>query len=147
MAADGEGYLIGIPTQLGYGGDDQYVDCRVLVDTNRDGIIDDRDSCVPTGGFINALRPINLAMPLIEAASQGRVTIHNETAPVGGAPGSAPRGRYCIADDFSDTTTGWDWTGSDSNIRYAAAGLNSRSDQPRSLTWSTTIGYLFDLNR
>ena len=71
LAADANGYLIGVPTQLGYGGDDQFVDCRVLADTNRDGVVDDRDNCIPTGGFINALRPINLAMPLIEAAQEG----------------------------------------------------------------------------
>jgi len=65
LAADENGYLIGVPTQLGYGGDDQFVDCRVLADTNRDGQVNEDDNCIPTGGFINALRPINLAMPLI----------------------------------------------------------------------------------
>ena len=71
LASTPGGEIIGVPTQLGYGGEDQYVDCRVLADTNRDGYVDEYDNCVPTGGFINALRPINLAMPLIEAAQRG----------------------------------------------------------------------------
>jgi S1-C subfamily serine protease len=81
LAATDDGHLVGIPTQLGYGGDDQYVDCRVLADTNRDGIIDENDNCVPTGGFINALRPVKLAIPLIDAARRGEVNIVGATVP------------------------------------------------------------------
>jgi len=106
MAADLQGYIIGIPTQLGYGGDDQFVDCRVLADTNRDGVIDDDDSCVPTGGFINALRPITLAMPLIEAALRGEVAIiESSSAPQGELP---TVGSVLFFDDFSDPGSGWD---------------------------------------
>ncbi len=134
MAADGEGYLIGIPTQLGYGGDDQYVDCRVLADTNRDGIVDDSDSCVPTGGFINALRPINLALPMIEAASEGRVSIQSETAPVGAPPSDEPAsGQVLYQDDFSSTSTGWalGWRRMAASAT-AMAGWSSKSDLRRS---------------
>ena len=67
-ALDANGLLVAIPTQLGPGGGDVYVDCRVIADTDGDGDVDSRDSCVPVGGFINALRPIKLALPLIEAA-------------------------------------------------------------------------------
>jgi len=72
-AVNEQGELVGIPTQLGSGEKDHYVDCRRITDTNGDGVIDENDSCVPTGGFINALRPVNLAKPLIEAARQGLV--------------------------------------------------------------------------
>jgi S1-C subfamily serine protease len=138
LAADSEGYLIGIPTQLGYGGDDQYVDCRVLVDTNRDGIVDDQDSCVPTGGFINALRPINLALPLIEAASQGRVTIHNEMAPISNEPVEMPSsGQVLYSDDFSSDANGWDWSGREGSITYAEGGINVEIRQPEIFIWST----------
>lgn len=111
LAANDVGEIIGIPTQLGYGGDDQFVDCRVLADTNRDGIIDDRDDCVPTGGFINALRPINLAMPLIEAARRGEVWIGGGiTEPI-----EIPQeGQIIFQDDFSNPNSGWDidrWEG------------------------------------
>ncbi len=68
LAVDDSGRIIGVPTQASAGGTDQVVDCRVVQDTNGDGFLDDRDSCIPIGGFINALRPINLAKPLILAA-------------------------------------------------------------------------------
>ncbi|MBN1484040.1 MAG: trypsin-like peptidase domain-containing protein [Chloroflexia bacterium] len=68
-----DGTLIGVPTEGGYGGAgiDEFADCRRLADTNGDGVVDENDSCIPMGGFINALRPVNLAKPLIKAASSG----------------------------------------------------------------------------
>ncbi len=63
------GDLIGVPTRVGVS--DKTVDCRPVADTNGDGTLDEKDSCVPIGGFINALRPVNLAEPLIEAAGRG----------------------------------------------------------------------------
>lgn len=68
LAMDATGKLVAIPTQLGSGEEQAVVDCRVIADTNGDGQIDERDMCVPVGGFINALRPINLALPLIQTA-------------------------------------------------------------------------------
>lgn len=105
LAVDAAGQLIGIPTQLGYGGDDQYVDCRVLADTNRDGFVDDSDSCVPTGGFINALRPVALAVPLIEAAARGEVSIIGGEEP---QTADVPASSGTYTDDFSDPNSGWD---------------------------------------
>lgn len=66
-----QGYLVGVPTRAGAGGGADYVDCRPLADTNGDGRIDDEDTCIPIGGFINALRPVKLAVPLIESARLG----------------------------------------------------------------------------
>jgi S1-C subfamily serine protease len=86
LGADIEGHLIGIPTIVTSGSErGQTVDCRPLADTDRDGDIDSQDNCVPVGGFINALRPINLALPLIEAVSAGREYS-------GGAPGTQQPG-------------------------------------------------------
>jgi S1-C subfamily serine protease len=105
LAADPAGRLIGVPTELGYGGEQEFVDCRVLADTNRDGVIDDQDSCVPTGGFINALRPISLAVPLIEAAQRGEVMIgaqHFEEAQI------PTDGEILFEDNFSNSSSGWD---------------------------------------
>ena len=73
MGTNEDGDLIGVPTIVTSGSETgQTVDCRPLADTDRDGDIDSDDNCVPVGGFINALRPVNLALPLIEAAIQGR---------------------------------------------------------------------------
>jgi serine protease Do len=73
MATDDQGHLIGVPSIASSGADTEATDCRVIQDTNGDGSIDSRDTCIPIGGFINALRPINLAMPLIKAAQSGQV--------------------------------------------------------------------------
>ena len=106
LAANSIGEIIGIPTQLGSGDVDAgYVDCRALADTNRDGYIDENDSCIPTGGFINALRPIKLAISLIDAARQGQVAVN-----VGGADAGeefTPTGNVDFFDDFSDPNSGW----------------------------------------
>jgi serine protease Do len=72
MAVNDRGELIGVPTITGAGSDEQEpVDCRYVADTNRDGEINELDSCVPVGGFINGLRPANLASPLVEAVESG----------------------------------------------------------------------------
>ena len=58
-ALDRTGQLIGVPTQ------GSELDCRPG-DTNQDGTIDAEDvGCIPLGGSIGQLRPINLAKPLL----------------------------------------------------------------------------------
>ena len=71
LAANDAGYIIGVPTQASSGAGGDITDCRVVQDTNGDGILDNRDNCIPIGGFINALRPINLARQLISSAQTG----------------------------------------------------------------------------
>lgn len=71
MSTDDQGKLIGVPTIASSGANTAPTDCRVIQDTNGDGNLDDRDTCIPIGGFINALRPVNLAKPLIKAAQSG----------------------------------------------------------------------------
>lgn len=63
------GELIGVPTIAGAGDIDEITDCRRIQDTNDDNIIDADDNCTPIGGFINGLRPVNLAA---EAIRTGR---------------------------------------------------------------------------
>ncbi|MGD2206593.1 MAG: serine protease [Anaerolineae bacterium] len=89
-AVDESGYLVGVPTRAGAGSGDEYVDCRPLADTNGDGRINDSDTCIPVGGFINALRPVRLAEPLIEAA---RLGVAYEGEPADERRTSAPTGR------------------------------------------------------
>jgi hypothetical protein len=88
-AVDADGLLVGVPTRAGAGGGTETVDCRAVVDTNGDGRIDDRDACVPIGGFINAIRPVRLAEPLIERAIRG---LPDPGAGEGPADGPAPTG-------------------------------------------------------
>jgi len=106
LATDENNRLVGIPTQVGAGElEGDVVDCRPLADTNRDGYINDYDTCVPTGGFINALRPINLAIPLINAAMEGGAQyIASEDS---SAPATPFGGEIVYADDFSSDQSGW----------------------------------------
>jgi len=62
------GFLVGVPTQAAAGSGITPVDARPVLDTNRDGRVDQRDTPMAIGGFINGLRPINLAIPLLEKA-------------------------------------------------------------------------------
>jgi S1-C subfamily serine protease len=67
-AVDADGNLVGVPTIAGSGANVDPTDCRVIQDTNGDGRLDDADSCIPIGGFINGVRPVNLALQLITEA-------------------------------------------------------------------------------
>jgi S1-C subfamily serine protease len=137
LAADVDGKLIGIPTQLGYGGEDQFVDCRTLADTNRDGVVDDRDSCVPTGGFINALRPINLALPMIEAARQGMVAVA-ENLPVSPGQDVPDQGSVLYEDDFSSPNSGWPQDANDEISQgYVGGEYHLEIFTTNLLTWAT----------
>jgi S1-C subfamily serine protease len=79
-AVDAEGRLIGVPTLAASGANVDPTDCRVIQDTNGDGFLDDNDSCIPIGGFINGVRPINLALPLIaEAATASPIPVISTT--------------------------------------------------------------------
>ena len=79
---DDDGNLVGIPTQASASSSGEIVDCRVITDTNGDGQLDGADQCVPIGGFLNGLRPVNLAQPLIEQAASGApIAIQDDVAP------------------------------------------------------------------
>ncbi len=67
-AVDHHGHLVGIPTQAAAGTGISPVDARPVVDTNQDGRIDERDTPMAVGGFINGLRPVNMALPLLKKA-------------------------------------------------------------------------------
>lgn len=69
LAADDAGRMIGVPTRAGASDATATVDCRRVTDTNGDGVIDTADTCVPIGGFINSIRPVNLVRPLLARAA------------------------------------------------------------------------------
>lgn len=142
LAVNDKGELIGVPTAVGSGdlGDD-VVDCRALMDTNRDGYIDDHDTCVPTGGFINALRPINLAMDLISAARAGEVAITT-----GNEIGDSfiIDGQVVFEDDFSSPKSGWNNTvDKDWDAKYENGEYVIKVSKPMHLIWSDQE-YLYD---
>ncbi|MHC1785054.1 MAG: serine protease [Anaerolineaceae bacterium] len=121
LAVNAQGELVGIPTQLGYGGDQEVVDCRILADTNGDGTVDENDSCIPTGGFINSLRPVKLALPFIEKAMSGEIAISSEFNEEGSdLPEELPDADTIVfSDDFSDPESGWQqFSDEDGSVGY-----------------------------
>lgn len=101
LAANDAGEIIGVPTRMGT--TSEIVDCRVIVDTNRDGEINELDTCVPGGGFINGLRPIAFAQPLITAALGGVAY-----EPIGGLP--EPGGSPLPSEGFDTTDVAFGMT-------------------------------------
>lgn len=72
LATDDAGSIIGIPTIVDF----EPKDCRMIVDTNGDGVVGGDDSCMPVGlGDVTNLRPVNLALPLIRAAETGEIYV------------------------------------------------------------------------
>ena len=65
------GKLIGVPTNAPLTGFGESTNCRYLDDTNRDGLVNNSDNCVPIGDFISTIRPIGLADSLIRGARLG----------------------------------------------------------------------------
>lgn len=122
LAVDDFGRIIGVPTQASAGNTDEVADCRVVQDTNGDGRLDRLDTCIPIGGFINALRPINLAKPLIRSA-QANV---GYTSPIsdGGSVGSTAGGGLV----FTSWSADYDAQG------CAVAPVNAFSSGARQIT-------------
>lgn len=80
-AVNDAGELVAVPTRAS-ATDGDVADCRVVQDTNGDNIVDENDSCIPIGGFINGLRPANLATALIEQGRLGEVVSSTTEQPV-----------------------------------------------------------------
>lgn len=98
-AVDARGELVGIPTQ------GSRLDCRPG-DTDGDGDVTPEDiGCIPTGGSIGQLRPVNLAKPMLEAAEQrDATTIRTEPRPTPTptpVPAPALDSGFGMGDDFS----------------------------------------------
>ncbi len=70
-AYNSDGRLIGIPTTAPITSSTPNAVCQSIQDTNRDGLVNDLDTCIPVGVFINSLRPANFARPLLRAARLG----------------------------------------------------------------------------
>jgi S1-C subfamily serine protease len=79
-AVNDRGELIGVPTS------GSSLDCRPG-DTNRDGAIGPDDvGCVPTGGSLTQLRPIDLAKPLLASVDPSLAAIAGTGEAVSAAP-------------------------------------------------------------
>jgi hypothetical protein len=112
-AVNDAGQLIGVPTS------GSALDCR-SGDTNRDGVVGAEDvGCLPTGGSLTQLRPIDLARPLLasvdaevsaQAGPQSSVSLGAATddfaASLSAAEGCVERGDWrCAANFYGDAFT------------------------------------------
>ena len=112
-AVNDAGQLIGVPTS------GSALDCRAG-DTNRDGVVGAEDvGCLPTGGSLTQLRPIDLARPLLAsvdaevlapAGPQSSVSLGAATddfaASLSAAEGCVARGDWrCAANFYGDALT------------------------------------------
>lgn len=105
-AVDDDGNLVGVPTQAAAGANITPVDARPVVDTNRDGRIDQRDTPMAIGGFINGLRPVNLAKALLTQAGwrgAGQAAVTPAAAP--GKPAQTTAGQRLSTLVFSTQVT------------------------------------------
>ena len=131
LAADANGHIIGVPTIAAASRDTETSDCRQVQDTNGDGTVDQNDSCVPIGGFLNGIRPVNLAQPLIDAALSGRqYTSPYTQSGVVSNPGSGNESAsgFVWLDTTSSNDEGCDWSDQtvnsyDDTARCIAAGF------------------------
>ncbi len=101
-----EGDLIGVPTRGGAGNTEDIVDCRPVTDTNGDGKVTQDDTCVTIGGFINSLRAINLAKPLIQEALNGGGQSDTPAKGGGNKPAPEPEDGVTISGVIVDAGTG-----------------------------------------
>jgi len=69
-AFNSRGELVGVPTKASASSGGEIVDCRIVEDTNGDGQINDRDSCVPIGGSFSLLSPALSVKEILEKASR-----------------------------------------------------------------------------
>lgn len=89
-AYNSAGLLIGIPTNAPLGRLSA-ASCRYIADSNRDGLVNSSDACVPIGDFVSTVRPISHARSLIRGA-RNHLTAQMISAPAEiSAPLNPPR--------------------------------------------------------
>ncbi|MDH4146303.1 MAG: trypsin-like peptidase domain-containing protein, partial [Acidimicrobiia bacterium] len=105
-AINASGELIGVPTQASPGDGAEVADCRFVEDTNGDNSIDELDSCIPIGGFINGLRPVNLALDLLDEGRRGIAVDATTSTPGPAATDDASFGTISFTDHTVEDSSG-----------------------------------------
>jgi S1-C subfamily serine protease len=71
-AYDPNGRLVGVPTSTSFSSSlTPGESCLNIQDVTADGLIDDRDACVPVGAAVLSIRPITFALPMLQSAQNG----------------------------------------------------------------------------
>ncbi len=102
-AYDANGRLVGIPTSApATTGDEPGSMCLGIQDNNNDGLITERDACVPIGGAVTAIRPVSFAIPLIESARNGFELRHTSGLSTTSPTGEPTLERLFFSEQVSD---------------------------------------------
>jgi len=78
--------------------------CRALLDTNRDGLVDGQDACLPSQGSLSWLHSASDMGDILSAAFRGEVVFQRLAAE--GLP-FEPEGEIILREDFSDIAPSW----------------------------------------
>jgi S1-C subfamily serine protease len=81
LAADDAGAIIGVPSIVTSSATAYPLDCRKVLDTNGDGVIDENNTCIQTD-FLSSIRPVNFALTLIKAVETGQTYVSPYDAPL-----------------------------------------------------------------
>ena len=100
-ALNGRGELIGLASDPSGRVEEE---CGALRDTNRDGRMDEQDACLPAGGDLNRLTPIQALAEMLDAAWAGEVGLRRVSAI--GTP-ITTQGRVVFSTDFSAPLRDW----------------------------------------
>ena len=100
-ALNGRGELIGLASKPNRRVEEE---CGALRDTNRDGTLDEQDACLPAGGNLNRLIPIQALAGMLDAAWAGEVGLRRVSAI--GTPIST-QGQVVFGTDFSAPLPDW----------------------------------------
>ena len=121
--------------------DPKDIDCKALVDGNRDGRIDAFDACHRISLPIDTLRPIHLAETMIDAARRGELKI----VAAGHGDGLLfSQAKLVELDDFSDNHNRWQVTKTESGEQgINDGGYFFEFDQSQSRLWSV-VDYAYD---
>jgi len=138
IATNSIGEIIGLAGPVRVGAN---LTCQALLDSNRDGLRDNQDACVPAGGSLSELLPADSFANSLAAAYQGEIGFQRSQAD--GTPFS-PAGEVIAKDEFSPAVGRWhifhDELGS-AQIKDGQMVLWVNS--PFSVVWST-VDYAYE---
>ena len=115
--------------------------CGALADTNRDGITDEQDACLPAGGNLQALTSVQALGEMLEAAWAGEVGLQRVS--ISGVPFDM-QGQVVFETDFSSPLPEWPAAEQNSaRTAYEDGTFTLDLNAPRSLIFST-LDYVYE---
>jgi len=115
--------------------------CQAFLDSNRDGIVDDQDACVPAGGSLSELLPADAFASILASAYQGEIGFRRSQ--VSSTPYSAA-GELIYQDDFTQSSSRWHSSQEDPNSMQIKDGrLVLQVSLPFSLS-RATVDYAYE---